>query len=58
MMYRLHSRIDESQNIEFECFEDMQEYAEANDISDSDYAQEEWIDNRINPELSEWKEIE
>jgi hypothetical protein len=57
-MYRLHSHIDDSQNIPFDCFEDMQAYVTEHDISDSDMIMEEWIDDRMQPELSGWREVE
>lgn len=57
-MYRLRSLIDDSQNISFDCFEDMQAYVTAYDISDIDAVMEEWMDDRISPENSCWREVQ
>ena len=58
MMYRLQSHIDESLNREFECFEDMLAFVKEHSISDDDATMEEWIDDRINPELSGYRVME
>lgn len=57
-MYRLRSLVDESLNVNFECFEDMLAHVGANSVSGDDAVMEEWVDDREAPPNSGWRVIE
>lgn len=57
-MYRLRSNVDDSLTRDFECFEDMQGYVSEHTISADDATMEEWIDDRIDPANSGYREVQ